>query len=185
MSTIRFETRLYTIGSWTILGLPKDASSKLPSRGQVMARGTLNGVAFETPLEPDGRWSHWFTPAMTLLEAAGVGAGDTVAVDLELVKTWPEPVVPTDIDQALEGHAAALKLWEQITPMARWEWVRWIRSTGNTQTRQHRIEVACSKLEAGERRPCCWNRSLCTEPAVSKSGVLLDPTPADITVGSF
>ena len=181
MSTIRFKTRLYTIGSWTILGLPKDASAKLPSRGQVMARGTLNGVAFETPLEPDGKWSHWFEPAKRLLETAGVGAGDTVSVELELVKTWPEPHVPTDIKQALAADAPALKLWGQITPMARWEWVRWIRSTGNAQTRQHRIEVACSKLESGERRPCCWNRSLCTEPEVSRGGVLLEPTPAEST----
>ena len=89
------------------------------------------------------------------------------------IKNWPDPDTPNDIMQALQDNAQAYGLWQQITPMARWEWVRWIRSTGRTETREKRIRVACSKLASGERRPCCWNRNLCTEPSVSKNGVLL------------
>ncbi len=67
------------------------------------------------------------------------------------------------------------KLWMDITPMARWDWIRWIRATKQPETRKRRIEVACSKLKAGTRRPCCFNRNLCTEPSVSNNGVLLEP----------
>jgi hypothetical protein len=175
---IHFKTALFKIGSWTILQLPKEASAKLPSRGQTMIEGTINGVHFQTPLEPDGNWSHWFRVDSDLSKAVKANAGDTVTVEIEPIKEWPEPEIPEDIQAALNTNQEAHALWAKVTPMARWEWVRWIRSTGQQETRTRRIEVAMSKLKSGERRPCCWNRNLCTEPTVSKSGVLLEPTQA-------
>lgn len=176
MSTIRFEAKLLKIGSWTILRLPKDASMKLPSRGQAMVNGTINGFRFQTPLEPDGKWSHWFRVDDRLLKGAGASAGDEVSLEIEPMKEWPEPEVPADLMSALAAVPEAHALWKKVTPMARWEWIRWMRATNRQETRKRRIEVACSKLNSGERRPCCWNRNLCTEPTVSKSGVLLEPT---------
>jgi uncharacterized protein YdeI (YjbR/CyaY-like superfamily) len=103
-----------------------------------------------------------------------VSAGDTVDVAFESTKDWPEPEVPEDWKAALAGDKQVSELWTKITPMARWEWIRWIRSTGRQETRSKRIEVGLSKMRSGERRPCCWNRNLCTEPSVSKNGVLLE-----------
>lgn len=180
MQAARFTTQLRSLKSWIILTLPQEASAKLPSRGQTMVQGTVNGVEFKTPLEPDGMGSHWFSPEADLLKAANAKAGDTVTVTIEPTKDWPEPPVPADLHQALRQHPQAHALWEKITPMARWEWVRWTRSTGNNETRQRRVAVACSKLEAGKRRPCCWNRNLCTEPVISKNGVLLTSLPTAV-----
>jgi hypothetical protein len=95
---------------------------------------------------------------------------------VEPSKEWPEPKVPADLNKALAADPQANALWKNITPMARWDWLRWIRATNNEETRSRRIEVALSKLRAGERRPCCFNRNLCTEPEVSKNGVLIEPT---------
>ena len=175
-SIIHFKTKLFTIGSWTILRLPEDSSVKLPSRSQTMVEGTMNRTHFQTPLEPDGKWSHWFKVDNTLLKAANAASGDVVTMVIKPIQEWPEPDVPKDIKNALATNPQAYELWQHITPMARWEWVRWIRATNGQETRQRRIGVACSKLKAGERRPCCWNRNLCTEPSVSKSGVLMGPT---------
>jgi len=172
---LRFTTTLTTIGSWTIVRVPKDESAKLPSRGQAMVTGNLNGTSFDTPLEPDGHWSHWFRVEPSLLHAAHVAAGDTITLEMTPIKAWPDPEVPADLQHALDTHPKAADVWRDITPMARWEWVRWIRSTNREETRQKRILVACSKMEAGKRRPCCWNRNLCTEPSVSKNGFLLEP----------
>lgn len=174
-SIIRFKTQLFKINSWTILRLPEDASAKLPSRGQVMVRGTINGFSFERPLEPDGKWGHWFRVDSHLNKAIRAEAGGTVALEIRPVKDWPEPEVPTDWQKALVADAQAHALWQNITPMARWEWIRWMRATNRQETRERRITVGMSKLRSGERRPCCWNRNLCTEPSVSKNGVLLDP----------
>jgi uncharacterized protein YdeI (YjbR/CyaY-like superfamily) len=84
--------------------------------------------------------------------------------------------VPADLNKALASDKQANALWVKITPMARWDWLRWIRSTKNPETRRRRVEVALSKLKADNRRPCCFNRNQCTEPEVSKSGVLIEPT---------
>jgi hypothetical protein len=176
MPSITFKTKLFNIGTWTILRLPEHASAKLPSRGQVMVEGTFNDVAIQTPLEPDGKWSHWFRVNTSLLKAAKATTGDAVTLKITPIKDWPEPDVPADLKKALAANADANALWQRITPMARWEWIRWTRSTNKSETRQRRVEVACSKLTSGERRPCCWNRNLSTEPSVSKNGVLLDPT---------
>lgn len=67
-------------------------------------------------------------------------------------------------------------LWKRVTPIARWDWIRWIQSTKNPQTRKKRIDVEFSKLSKGMKRPCCFNRSMCCDPYVSKNGVLLEPT---------
>lgn len=182
MSKIQFETKLYKINDWTILRLSQDASIKLPSRGMLMVKGALNGVPFKALLEPDGIYapgqkpSHWFRPDKQLLEDAHASAGDTIQVSLEPTKEWVEPEVPEDLTKALQASPKAKALWKDITPLARWDWIRWIRAVKTPETRQKHIEVALSKLNAGMRRPCCFNRNLCSEPYVSHNWALLDPT---------
>ena len=182
MSAIRFQTKLFTINSWTILRLPEEASAKLPSRGMTMVKGDMNGAPFKTVLEPDGRYapgnktSHWFRPEKKLLDDAHTTAGDTVEVALEPTKEWIEPEVPEDVKKALATSPKAAALWKDITPIARWDWVRWIRAVKTAETRQKHIEVSLDKLNKGMRRPCCFNRSLCSEPYVSHNWVLLTPT---------
>lgn len=182
MSTIRFEAKLSTINAWTILRLPESASAELPSRGVTMVSGTINGAPFKALLEPDGRYapgqssSHWFRPDKKLLDDASAKAGDTVQVSLEPTKAWIEPEVPEDFQKALATSPKAEALWKDITPMARWDWIRWIRAVKTPETRQKHIEVALSKLNKGMRRPCCFNRNLCSEPHVSHNWALLDPT---------
>ena len=147
-----------------------------------MVKGTLNGAPFTTLLEPDGKYgpnlkpSHWFRPDEKLLRAAHAKAGDTVDVSLAPTKEWIEPEVPEDLSQALKTSPKAALLWKDITPIARWDWIRWIRAVKTIETRQKHIEVALDKLNKGMRRPCCFNRSLCSEPYVSQNWVLRDPT---------
>jgi len=172
---IHFATKPFVIHHWTIVKLPKSASAHLPSRGQVMVKGTINGSPFQTALEPDGDGSHWFRVDERVPTTAGVTVGDTATLAVEPTKDWPEPVVPADLRAALGAHPRAQAAWKDITPMARWEWLRWIGSTKEAATRTRRIAVACSKLTAGTRRPCCFNRNMCCVPEVSKNGVLLSP----------
>ena len=176
MTTIRFETTPFKVGDWIILRLPKSASAKLPSRGMTLVEGTINGVRSKIVLEPDGKGSHWFRIDAALRKAASIDAGSAITIVVEPSKEWPEPDMPADLNQALSADPQAYALWMDITPMARWDWLRWIRSTNNLETRSRRIEVALSKLKSDKRRPCCFNRNLCTEPEISKNGILVGPT---------
>ena len=175
-AAIRFDATLSTIDTSAVLRLPETASKDLPSRGQVAVHGTINGVEFQTVLEPDGNSGHWMRVDDTLQRAAGISAGDTAALNIEVTKDWPEPSVPGDLATALAASPQKIQdLWNEITPMARWEWVRWVNSTKNPDTRSRRVDVSISKMNSGKRRPCCFNLSSCTDPDLSKNGRLFDP----------
>lgn len=147
-----------------------------------MVKGNINGAPFKTLLEPDGQYgsgvkpSHWFSPDKKLLSEAHAEVGDTVQVSLEPTKEWIEPEVPEDLEKALKTSPKAEALWKDITPLARWDWIRWIRAVKTPETRVKHIKVALDKLNKGMRRPCCFNRNLCSEPAVSNNWHLLMPT---------
>jgi hypothetical protein len=177
VSTIRFDATLDMIEKSTIVRLPEKASAKLPSRGQVAIQGAINGHEFQTVLEPDGSFGHWMRVDRKLQRTAAVSVGDTATLEIEPSKDWPEPTVPQDLETALTVAPQKIQdLWKQITPMARWEWVRWVTATNNPDTRKRRVEVSISKLNSGKRRPCCFNLSACTDPYLSKNGRLVEPT---------
>ena len=176
-ATIRLEAELSIIHDTNLVRLPDWASEQLPSRGQVAVHATIDGHPFETVVEPDGRKGHWLRVDRHLQQAAGIGPGDTVEMTLEVSRDWPEPDVPEDLAAALDAAPASIRdVWEDITPMATWEWVRWVRATADPATRQRRVEVSLSKMDGGKRRPCCFDLSSCTEPDLARSGKLLEPS---------
>ncbi|MBI4138801.1 YdeI/OmpD-associated family protein [Candidatus Uhrbacteria bacterium] len=64
--------------------------------------------------------------------------------------------VPADVRIALTSSPAARTAWEDISPIARNEWICWVTSAKKAETRNIRIKKTLSKLESGMRRPCCW-----------------------------
>jgi hypothetical protein len=165
-TSIRFKAKLFRPvesekgDSWTFLTLPKNGSAKLPSRGMTAIEGTINGVAFQAVLEPDGRKSHWLKVDGELSEAAGAHAGDVVTLEISPASEEPEPIIPADLRKALAAAAPkARELWSDITPNARRDWIHWITSAKQPETRARRIKNACSMLAAGKRRVCCFDRS--------------------------
>jgi uncharacterized protein YdeI (YjbR/CyaY-like superfamily) len=68
-----------------------------------------------------------------------------------------EPTAPADLRKALAAAPAAKAEWEDLTPIARRDFISWIDSAKQLETRKRRIERACSMLAAGKRRPCCYS----------------------------
>jgi hypothetical protein len=166
LSTVSFKASLHRPSGadkgapWTFLNLPQDASDKLPSRGMVSVDGSFNGFPFQATLTPDGQGGHWLKVDQKLQEATGVKAGDVIELEIAPVTQEPEPEVPEDVQKALESAVPKAKeTWAAITPVARRDWIFWIVSGKKAETRVKRIEVAMSKLSAGSRRPCCFDRS--------------------------
>jgi uncharacterized protein YdeI (YjbR/CyaY-like superfamily) len=64
--------------------------------------------------------------------------------------------MPADFRKAIAEMPAVLALWQDITPLARNEWICWVISGKKAETRSIRIKKALSKMRGGMRRPCCW-----------------------------
>jgi hypothetical protein len=160
-STIRFSAKLFRpkangkAGSST-LTLPKNASAKLPSRGLTMVEGTINSFPFRAALEPNGKGSHRLRVNQTMLDGAGADAVDAVTVEITRAGEEPEIRVPVDLRKALAAAPLAQAGWEDITPMARRDWIFSISSAKQPETRRRRIEKACDMLACGKRRLCCF-----------------------------
>ncbi|HSX32391.1 MAG TPA: YdeI/OmpD-associated family protein [Candidatus Saccharimonadales bacterium] len=75
-------------------------------------------------------------------------------------KTLPAGTVhnkmPTDLQKALLANKKALTLWNDITPLARNEWICLVESAKFNDTRDRRMQRTLDQLSRGQRRPCCW-----------------------------
>ncbi|MEZ4210273.1 MAG: YdeI/OmpD-associated family protein [Patescibacteria group bacterium] len=64
--------------------------------------------------------------------------------------------LPEDLMSVILSNKRMYEIWEDITPLARNEWICWIEDAKKLETRKGRIEKAKSKMLSGMRRPCCW-----------------------------
>jgi uncharacterized protein YdeI (YjbR/CyaY-like superfamily) len=64
--------------------------------------------------------------------------------------------VPTDLRKVLSSDKVALAAWENITPLARNEWICWTISVKKPETRRQHVQRVRTELKEGMRRPCCW-----------------------------
>lgn len=72
------------------------------------------------------------------------------------IATGTVHTLPADLRKALIADPKALERWEDITPLARNEWICWTTSVKRPETRKEHVERVCSELKEGMRRPCCW-----------------------------
>lgn len=64
--------------------------------------------------------------------------------------------VPDDLRSALVSQPGVLEKWNDLTPLARNEWICWVTIVKKAETRKDHIERLCSELLEGKRRPYCW-----------------------------
>ena len=156
-----------------ILRFDQESSDKLPSRGQVAVELLQAHEGHAVVIDPDGRRGHWLALDSQGMPQLSADAGEQVQLAARVAGTWPEARIPQDLAGALDDADDLEEVWAGLTPMARWEWVRWVEATKNPSTRERRVDASISKLRDGKRRPCCFDLSSCTDPGVSKSGKLI------------
>jgi uncharacterized protein YdeI (YjbR/CyaY-like superfamily) len=64
--------------------------------------------------------------------------------------------MPPDLRRALISDKAARAKWEDLTPLARNEWICWVTLVKQDETRKNHVKRTISELKEGMRRPCCW-----------------------------
>lgn len=157
---LRFEALLFQhpkteTNLQTLLEVPEWVSEQFPTHGSTKVEGTINGHPFRAALEPGTSGSHWLRVNKAMLKGALADAGDTVK--LAILGPEPEPSVPDDLRVALATSHEAKTLWDDLTSMGRLDWVRWIESAKQPETRSRRVSRTVEQLSSGKRRACCVN----------------------------
>jgi len=67
-----------------------------------------------------------------------------------------EPKVPSDLRKVFAAAPEAKARWNDLTPLPRQDFIMWIDSAKQSETRKRRIESVPSRLASGKRRPCCF-----------------------------
>jgi len=78
-------------------------------------------------------------------------------VNSKLAGEGSEPGLPTDLRKAFAATPMAKAQWRDLTPIARRDFISWIDSAKQPETRRRRVERACSMVAGGKRRPCCYS----------------------------
>lgn len=79
-----------------------------------------------------------------------------ININSKLSKKSPETKIPADLRKVLSAAPKAKTLWEGLTPLARRDFISWIDSAIQPETRKRRVESVPSRLASGKRRPCCY-----------------------------
>lgn len=64
--------------------------------------------------------------------------------------------VPKDLRAVLSESAKVLDAWNDLTPLARNEYICWTISVKKDETRADHVRRVKEDMLAGKRRPCCW-----------------------------
>lgn len=155
MASIEFDGKLVARGpkgAWVFLDFPVGASKKLPSRGRVAVRGTMNGFAFSISAFPTGDGTHQIAVNKTLQAGAKAKPGERVHVILE-PETGPRTVtIPTDLKKALATSQKARENFAALSYGHRKAYVDWISDAKQPETRQRRIRQTLERLSRGKGR---------------------------------
>lgn len=64
--------------------------------------------------------------------------------------------VPDDLRKVLTSKSEVLDAWNDLTPLARNEWICWVTAVKKEETREEHVRRVAEDLLNGKRRPCCW-----------------------------
>lgn len=145
MAAMKFRTTLETNGK-TATGIEVRAEvvDALGSGKRPKVAVTLNGHTYRTTVAVMG--GRYLIPvAAEVRAAAGVEAGQTLDVGIELDTAPREVDVPDDLAQALKA-AGARAAFDKLSYTHRKEHVRAVEDATKPETRQRRIEQCVEKL---------------------------------------
>ena len=133
-------------GGGTLVPIPKEVAAKLGLRGMPKVQAVIAGAPYRGSLMPMGDGTYCLGVLKSIQEAAGVGQGDTITIDLEL-DTSPRTVeLPADLAKALARDKRATAAWEALSYTNKKEMARSLEEAKRQETRQRRLAQALESL---------------------------------------
>lgn len=129
----------------TGISVPPDLVTALGSQKRPAVKVSLNGYTYRSTIAPYGE-VFMLPVSAEHRQAAGLKAGDTLEVTLELDSEPRTVEIPADLLAALAEKAGALQIFEALAFSKRKEFVRQVEEAKTTETRQRRIANVVTKM---------------------------------------
>jgi hypothetical protein len=146
---MRFESTV-ELGGKTATGIPvpDEVLAGLGESKRPPVTVSLNGYTYRTTAVRMG--GRFLVPlSAEHREAAGVAAGDTVTVDIEVDSAPREVTLPADLEAAMDD--AARTAYDGLSHTHRKEWVRWVEEAKKPETRAARVAKTVAGLREGRK----------------------------------
>jgi Bacteriocin-protection, YdeI or OmpD-Associated/Domain of unknown function (DUF1905) len=145
--------------TWGFVLVPRQVSEVHLRRGRLTVNMSVNDVKFNVLLEPDGHLGHWFMLSPELMSDANLSFADEAHFVLETLDAQPSPKLPSNFANALADNPIAQATWDATTTLAQIDWVHWIETAKQADTKLKRIENAIEMLAKEKKRVCCFDPS--------------------------
>ena len=132
--------------------VPDEVVESFRSGKRPPVQTTINGYPYRTRLSVYGGISY-VALRKDVLEVAGVAAGDSVNVTIDLDQAPREVEVPPELTRALNADRAAQAAFEKLSYTHRKEWANWIAEAKREETRKRRVRQAVEGLRSGKKEP--------------------------------
>src|SRR4051812_33451755 len=140
-------------GGGAFVEIPADALAALGGGTRLRVRGSVNGVGFESSTMAMGAGRVCLGVHKATREAAGVGVGDRIHVELARDQRERVVVLPPELEAALAGDAEALAAFERLSFTHRREYADWVGGAKRVETRERRLAQAVELLRSGGKHP--------------------------------
>src|SRR2546421_11914895 len=138
-------------GGGTLVPVPPEVAGRLKLRGMPRIQAVIAGRPYRGSLMPMGDGTYCLGVLKSLQEAAGVGVGDMITIELELDTAPRTVVLPTDLAAALVRDRRATAAWDALSYTNKKEMARALEEAKKPETRARRLVLAVEKLRAGDR----------------------------------
>ena len=151
---VKFRAKLTSTprgGGGTLVAVPSDVATRLKLKGMPKVQAVIAGRPYRGSLMPMGDGTYCLGVLKSLQEAAGVGVGDVITIELELDTAPRTVVLPTDLAAALVRDRRATAAWDALSYTNKKEMARSLEEAKKPETRARRLVLAVEKLRAGDR----------------------------------
>jgi hypothetical protein len=135
-------------GGGTLIAVPRDIAAKLGLKGMPRINAVIAGHPYRGSLMPMGDGTYGLGVLKSIQESAGVGQGDTIAVELELDSAPRVIEPPADLARILGRDRKAAAAWEKLSYTNRKEMARSLEEAKRPETRESRLAAAIERLRA-------------------------------------
>lgn len=133
-------------GGGCLVPVPREVAAKLGLKGMPKITSVIAGQPYRGSLMPMGDGTYCLGVLKSIQEAAGVGSGDTVTIELELDTTPRVVEPPADLAKAIAGNQAMAANWAKLSYTNKKEMARSLEEAKKPATRERRLSAVIAKL---------------------------------------